>query len=475
MRVPYLLAASALAACGDNLPPPSDAGVDPCGPASTADILDQLTAIPGVTATEQASAAAPAGYRYFTLQVTQPTDHTAPGGATFPQEVSLLHRDLAAPTIAFTTGYDDYEPGYLWEAAALVAGNQLSIEHRFFGTSRPVNPDWRDLTIAQMAADEHAIISALRCVYRAPWVSSGGSKGGMTAIFHHRFYPDDVAGTLAYVAPISHAIPDHRYDAFLDGVQPTACREAVRAVATELLTHRRAAMLARAQLDATQAGLSYTRIPLPAALESAILDLEWTFWQYRGASRCASVPAPTATDDQLWSFLATVSDVRFSADPTTAEFDAYFYQAYAELGSPGTVAVRGDSLPSYLAGLPQFTDADFVGSFPIGVPPPPFDPAPMADIDAWLQRDGAHLAFVYGGQDPWTAGQFTLGNATDALMVYTPRGTHDDGVAALTPADRAAVLAKLSAWTGVDASARTLRGYRPAPPQPGRRGHRAAR
>ena len=445
-------------ACGDDgggggPPDAPDAASVVCGAPSTADIATQLAALPGVSVTESTPRFAP-GYRYFVLGWTQPVDHAHPEGATFVQEVSLLHRDLARPTIAFTTGYEDYQRDFLSEPATLVDGNQVSIEHRFFGTSRPAGDAWAYLTVAQAAADEHAIIAGLRCIYRAPWVSSGGSKGGMTAVFHRRFYPDDVAGTLAYVAPLSLAIPDHRYDAFLDGVMPTACRDAVRAVATELLTHRRAAMEARAQAQVDAGDVAYGRIALGPAVESAILDLEWSYWQYQGAGACAEVPSATASDDVLWAFLDRVSPVSFSGDADTAAFDAYFFQAYRELGSPGTARVRGDALPAHLAALAQYGEADYLGTLPTGVPVPTHDPAVMADVDHWLQTEGAHLAFVYGQYDPWSGGKFRLGAATDALSVETPQGTHSDGIDALAPADRAAVLARLSAWTGVAVSAR---------------------
>ncbi len=446
------------AACGDDSSgvegePVDAAPVVTCGPPSDADVAVQLAALPGVTVVEAPAAHAP-GYRYFRLQWTQPVDHAHPDGATFTQQVSLLHRDLARPTIAFTTGYEDYQRDYLSEPAALVDGNQASIEHRFFGASRPAGAAWDFLTVAQQAADQHAIIAGLRCVYRGPWVSSGGSKGGMTAIYHRRFYPDDVAGTLAYVAPLSFAIPDHRYDAFLDGVMPAACRDAVRAVAIELLANRRAAMTARAQAEVDAGGSPYTRIALGPAVESAILDLEWAFWQYEGVDACGAVPPPTASDAALWSFLDRVSPVSFSADADTEAYEAYFFQAYRELGSPGTARVRGDSLPPHLAALTQYAEADYVGTLPVGVPVPTHDPAVMADVDAWLQAEGAHVAFLYGQYDPWSGGKFRLGRATDALSVETPQGTHVDGIDALAPVDRGAVLTKLSAWIGEPLSAR---------------------
>src|SRR5262249_51523810 len=152
--------------------------------------------------------------------------------------------------------------------------NQISIEHRFFGESRPEPPDWSKLTIDQMAADEHAIVSALRMLYTGPVLASGGSKGGMTAIFYRRFYPDDVDGTVPYVAPISFAAPDMRYSPFFDTVGTPECRQAVRDAATEMLAHRRAVLVQRAQDQAVGGNFQYTRVLLGPAVESAVSSVE---------------------------------------------------------------------------------------------------------------------------------------------------------------------------------------------------------
>ena len=450
-RLPHaLLAASLLAACGgsgdDAVTPDSSHPAD----ADTRDIAARLGDLPGVTVTETPRIKAPPGYRYFVLQVTQPVDHAAPDGATFQQEVSLIHKDVTAPMVLFTTGYDDFNLDDPSEPTGLLSANQISVEYRYFGTSRPATPDWSKLTIKQMADDEHAIVELLKPIYGAKWISTGGSKGGMTASYHHRFYPDDVAGTLAYVAPMSFSVPDARYGTFLaaDGTQP--CADNVRAVAKEMLQNRRAALLTRAQAQATAQNIAYTRIAIAPALESAILDLEFTYWQYNGVASCSDVPAVTATDDALYSFLDTYSGVPFSADDVTAEFDAYFYQAYAELGSPGTVAVRGDQVAPDIKALAQFTEADYAGSFPIGAPTPTFDPTAMEDIKGYVaSSEASHFIFEYGEYDPWTAGAYDITGATDTIEVTAPQGTHNNGLFALSTADRAAAIAKLAAWTGV--------------------------
>ena len=81
----------------------------------------------------------------------------------------------------------------------------------------------------------------------------------MTAIFYRRFFPFDVDGTVAYVAPLSFGAPDERYPTYLDTIGPSRCRQAVRDAATEMLANRRAAMEQHAQAEATANYYSFTQ------------------------------------------------------------------------------------------------------------------------------------------------------------------------------------------------------------------------
>ncbi len=429
-----VLALVVLAACGDDLKPAPDAP----GPSG---LLAQLNALPGVTATETPTQAD--GFTYFVLHFTQPVDHDNPGGPTFQQEVSLLHKDTAAPMIVQTSGYWDYYRDSPVELTRLYGANQISIEHRYFAESRPANPDWTKLTIKQMAADEHVIITTLKALYPAAYITTGGSKGGMTAIYHRRFFPDDVQGTVPYVAPISFGAPDTRYNAFMDTLGPPACRQAVRDVALELLKNRRAMVETRAQAQAVDPAElhSYTRITLRPAVESSIASLEWAFWQYNGVNFCNSVPAATDTDDKLWQFLNLISPVTDNDDDQIAAFDAYYYQAEFQLGYP-------DAAVPYLEPYLMFTDADYDGALPTAKPAYDTGTA-MHDVDDWLQHNGTRFVFIYGQWDPWSGGKFELGQATDSLRLIQASGTHGSRITRLADADRDAALAKITAWTGV--------------------------
>src|SRR6185436_7084690 len=100
--------------------------------------------------------------------------------------------------------------------------------------------DWSFLTVEQSAADFHAIAQSFHMLYKGAWVNTGASKGGMTSIYHRRFYPDDLDGTVAYVAPSSDGVADPRYDQFLDTVVPAECMAKVRAAQVDMLKNRRA-------------------------------------------------------------------------------------------------------------------------------------------------------------------------------------------------------------------------------------------
>jgi hypothetical protein len=460
MRSAAVAALIALTGCGDNLE--DFARDEQCNPLPTApagaDIGDRLRALPGVTAVEL-----PArwpGYRYFDMTIDQPVDHDDPCRQRFTQHMSLIHRGDAAPMVLVSTGYGDYFKDFPYEPPALLAANQIVLEHRYFKPSRPVPADWDFLDIRQAAGDHHRVIAALRDLYPAPWLTTGGSKGGMTTLFHARFYPDDdIQGRVPYVAPINLGAPDDRYDAFLDTVGTAECRAAVQAVQVEMLARRRAALEERAREQARSEHLDYDRVAIGPAVESAIAGIEWSFWQYHGVGACAQVPAVGASDDAMWAFLDAVSPASDLTDDRIAFFDAYTYQAVGQLGYPGVTDAHLD------AGLFRYDGSDY-DTWPRGAPVPDFDPGAMRDIVDWIATDGDRILAVYGAWDPWTAGMIELGAATESFRFVAPEGTHGAGLTDLVPADRDAAFAALDAWSGVAPDASRLDTARRVPTYP---------
>lgn len=446
-----VMAAFLVTGCGDDGPPPEPG-----------DIAAQLAAQPEIVRVVERPTEW-SGYRYFELWFRQPVDHEHPEAGTFEQYATLIHRDRDAPTVLLHTGYGNWYYDFPGELARLLAGNQIVVEHRFFRTSRPSGvAAWQHLTIAQAAADHHLISVVLHRIYGGAFVETGASKGGMTSIYHRRFYPDDVDVTVAYVAPISFAAPDYRYEPYLEGIGPVACKTALRAIQAEMLRNRRAALEQRAAIDAADRGRVYDRISLPAAVESAVVSLEWAFWQYAGVERCADIPPVTASDDEVFGFLQDINEVGSSDDAHLAEFEPYYYQAEVELGYPGT-------MDEHLDGLVTFPPEAFDGAYPVGVTRPAYAPAAMNDVATWVQTAGERIIFLYGEWDPWSGGMFEIGSRPDVVRVVAPQAPHGAGVRWLTEPDLVEVLARLEAWTGVTPDLTRLNQKRaPAAPRPPR-------
>jgi hypothetical protein len=423
-----------------------------CGETGTtgAGIEDELAAIPGVLGVEEVisdETTEDLPTRHFEFTFEQPADHDAPGGQTFRQRVALLHRDPDGPTVLKSSGY---HLGYgESEPTALLVANQVSVEHRFFEPSRPDRADWHHLRIRQAAADHHRIVEALRPLYTGRWLSTGASKGGMTSVYHRRFYPDDVQGTIAYVAPQSYGDSDPRYIEFLENVGDAACRDALIAFQKQALS-RRTEMIAR--MFAEDGASSYLHHTLDGALDYAVINLPFGFWQYQTASLCASIPQDTATDDEVWAFLDEVSPPSGLTDDSLLAYEPYYYQAAVELGYP---AIDDSALEGLLT-LPPGADVAAAHVAPGPTKEMTLDAGAMPDIADWLSNDADHMLFIYGETDPWSAAAFEPGGAKDTYRFFVPGGNHGVFISDLPEADRAQALVALATWAWVAPS--------PAPP-----------
>ena len=447
-----LLCAGALVACGGDDDGPDDPDAGP------GDLVEAIAALPHVISVEE-RAPVEDGYRYFSIGFDQPADHDDPEGQRFTQFLTLIHIDPAAPMVLGTTGYGNYVGGYPMEPTYLLSANQIVIEHRYFEPSRPDPTDWSLLRVAQAVADHHEVASAFRGLYDGPWISTGGSKGGMTSIYHRHRHPDDVDGTVAYVAPHNQAAGDSRYDAWFDQVLPAGCLERVRAAQVDFLANRRDALVERATAQAADDGIEYSRVSIAAAVEGAVAGIEWAFFQYTGVAGCDAVPAPETGDDAAFLWLVAVSSPDSMSDDQIAFYEPYYYQAYAELGYPSTEA-------PHLESLLEFGPEDYLGTDPPEIPE--YDPAEVNSAADWVRDAGQELLFLYGEYDPWTAGAFDLGSNQGATRFTVPQGTHESGLLDLPAEERAAALAQLEEWAGAAPMAALAPLYRFARP-PARR------
>ncbi|WP_435969954.1 aminopeptidase [Streptomyces sp. Qhu_M48] len=423
----------------------TDTGSTAVVDSQSTDIKDRILAIPGMSLIEEKPYA---GYRYLVLNYKQPIDHRRPWAGTFDQRISVLHKDTARPTVFRTSGYSLSTTPSRAEPTRIIDGNQVSMEYRFFTPSRPQPADWSKLDIWQAASDQHRIFTALKRIYGQKWLSTGASKGGMTATYYERFYPRDMDGVVAYVAPNDVVDnEDSAYDRFFATVGTQECRDRLNDLQREALV-RRAPLEAKYKAWAEAEGATFNTVgTLDKAFEAVVLDFVWGFWQYYGEDVCDQIPvAKTASDDEVYDTIDAYSGWSAYTDQGLEPYTPYYYQAATELGSP-TIK------QPHLKGLSRYGYQPARNFVPREIPMT-FKRHAMRDVDDWVRKNANRMLFVYGGNDPWGSEKFHLGRGARDSYVYTaPGANHGANVAALVEAERNKATARILAWADVPAPA----------------------
>jgi hypothetical protein len=334
----------------------------------------------------------------------------------------------------------------------LLEANQLEVEHRFFPPSSPNPPSWEHLSIAQSAADHHRIVESFKTLYAGKWVSTGHSKGGMAAVYHRFFYPADVDATVPYVAPSSHGTRDPRYVEFVDRLGTASCRRA-------LLDFQRTALARRQEMASLLPEGRFHILGPDRALEFAIVETPFVFWQFLRFNSCAEIPRPDASASELLGFLDYVTSLFLYSDDGLNAYAAYYYQSATELGSPRFDERR-------LRGQLSYPREDMPENYPPLDVEKDFDRSLMERVEGWALATGQRILFIYGADDPWSAGAFTVQAKNDSyrLFVTGDAGDHLAGIFDLPDNEFTFAVEKLNAWLGeADAHLARARAKKAAP------------
>jgi len=410
------------------------------------DLLDRLNALDGVSAIEIDPHY---GYpRAFQIDFEQPVDHSNPGGAKFMQRIYLSHSNEETPMIFSPSGYGS-QASSVQELAGIMQTNHLSVVHRYFVEAEPAAMDWSYLTVRQAADDHHRIVCTFKKIYKDKWISSGVSKGGLTSLFHKRFYPDDVDATLAYVSPIEFGTSDSRFVEYLENIGSPECRADILDFQRNCLQERDS-ILPRIEKWLKENNYEISG-NLEAVFESEVRSYDWTFWQYHTYD-CSQIPGMEASYDEMALHLIDVTKLYRSTDYWEYFFRPYVYQAFTEIGYPERNYDR-------LADLLKFDpDSLFQKDLEYYVIPVVYNPATIMDINHWLINYGKNIIYLYGSIDPWSGGEIALEGKTNALKIMQEGGDHLIKIADLD--ERDLVLQTLGGWLGMDITYVEYKGIR---------------
>jgi hypothetical protein len=376
----------------------------------------------------------------FVLRVKQPLDHENPQAGHFYQRVYLSHAGYDRPTVLATEGYAR-PANRIYELANLLQANQVVVEHRFFGSSMPDSLDYRYLNLKQATADLHKVRELLGTIYSGKWVSTGISKGGMTTIFYRYFFPDDVAASVPYVAPLNTSLEDERIYGFLDTVGTDECRKAIYKYQIRLLKNRDKALV-RLKWFAKGANYTFDYLGLEAAFEYAVLEYPFSFWQW--GHSCEDIPTKADDLDTHLDHLEDIVGLSFYNDATMKYFGSHYWQAATEMGYYGYETEEFSEYLKVLEGNPSaiFTPDKLPATF-------------NADLTLktaeWLKKEGDQFIYIYGGVDTWSATGVPPSEEVDALwIILEGKGHQSARIKNMTEKQREQLVTRLEQWLEIE-------------------------
>ena len=376
----------------------------------------------------------------YVTYFTQPLDHRHPEKGSFRQRVIVSHVGFDRPTVIVTEGYGAayaLRSQYREELSKLLNANMIFVEYRYFLESTPEPKDWQYLTAENSADDLHAITTAFKNIYPGKWIATGISKGGQTTLLYRTFYPDDVDISVPYVAPLCYGVEDGRHEPFLHKVSTPENRKIIEDFQLEALK-RKATLLPRFEKYCTEKNYSF-RAPIEEIYDYSVLEYSFALWQW--GTPISSIPATTASDDEIFSHLLAISEPGyFTADSPNASF---FVQAARELGyygydvQPFKQYLSIQSSEGYLHRL----------MLPEELKDMPFDKTLSKKITKFLKKQDPKMIFIYGQNDPWTAAGVTwLKNKKNIHVFIQPNGSHLARISTLPEAEKAEVMELINEW-----------------------------
>lgn len=377
--------------------------------------------------------------KYITY-FSQPLDHRHPEKGSFRQRVIVSHVGFDRPTVMVTEGYGAayaLNPKYREELSKLLNTNMIFVEHRYFLESTPEPKDWQYLTAENSADDLHAITTAFKDFYPGKWIATGISKGGQTALLYRTFYPDDVDISIPYVAPLCYAAEDGRHEPFLRKVSTAEDRKKIEDFQLEVLK-RKTSLLPRFEKYCTEKELKF-RAPIEEIFDYSVLEYSFALWQW--GTPISSIPAMTASDNEIFAHLLDISNPDyFIADSPTASF---FVQAARELG------YYGYDVRPFKKYLSIKSSKDYLRRLmlPEELKDMPFDKALGQKITKYLKENDPKMIFIYGQNDPWTAAGVTWLKGKKNINVFVqPGGSHRARINTLPEAEKEKAVSLINSW-----------------------------
>lgn len=406
--------------------------------ANATDLIDKLATLTAVSKVKELQSTD--GQEKLVFFVNQQLDWDDASEGTFGQRVIIKHRGFDRPTVMVTEGYGAayaMNPNYQEELSTLLEANLVFVEHRYFLESTPQPCDWSHLTVKNSAGDYHHIRNLLRELYPGKWFTTGISKGGQTTMFYRSFYPNDVDGSVSYVAPLNKSLEDGRHEPFINQAGTPEERARIQAFQLEALKRRATVEPMFADYCARK---GYTfRVPISEIYDLAVLEYSFAFWQW--GDDVELIPNLTASDSTYYKHLIDKCEPSYFSQQTP--YTSFNVQAMRELGYYG---YETEPFEEYLS-VPYTEGYMRRVMIPEVLNYIEFDANLYEWVNRFLNESDIPMMFIYGEYDPWTATGVTWLKGKKRMHVFVePRGSHKARIGTMPEATQKQIMKILRRW-----------------------------
>jgi len=370
----------------------------------------------------------------YHLTLEQPLDHFDSSKGTFKQHMYLSHAESDAAFLMETCGYEAHD--ITKEISKMTKGNQLIIEYRYFGNSKPDSIDWQYLRNKQAVEDYHHINTAFKTIYSGKWISSGVSKGGANCITYRSQYPNDVTVTVPYVAPIALKREDERTTNHINTIGESWCRDSTYAF-QRMLLERRDEIIPLLKSYAKEKGQTYS-IGYQTVLEYAAYEYTFSFWQWYG--KCDDIPGINSNAQDIFNHVNNTVGWSFYSDKTIERLYASYYQHMVELGYYG---FQKKHIYDLIKEVKQPDNLFFVAD---AKNIPEYNGDYMQKVWNYATNKGNNFIYIYGEYDTWTACAITPSPELNSLKMVKKGATHSVRIKDFSADDKNNIYTALEKW-----------------------------
>jgi len=352
----------------------------------------------------------------YKILFRQPINHSDTSQGFFNQKLYLSHKNIDRPMVLNINGYVS-SSNRVNDWTKILDANQLYVEHRYFGESKPDTANYEYLNMASAAQDLHAIKKVFAEIYKDGWIGVGISKGGLTALSYEYFYPEDMDATIALSTSVKTSKCDSSFFNFIDSLNTNGgCEEELDAF-QRLLLKKKDKVMPYLKNYLIHKDESYAHLGLEAIYEIAVLEIPFSIWQ--NGQGCNSIDFGKTVSKELFHEMKRSLNGWFITDEVFSRIDSYHFQALTELGYYCYPVTR-------FSGLLESDFDKLTPVHPIQGVNTSYSNQLMTQIKDWAQSKGDKIIYISGGNDPYSKYRIVPSKGVNAKSFILNEKNHNE-------------------------------------------------